>query len=416
MKSLWLTSTDKKINGIVVLGGSKSISNRLLIMQALSGADFQLSNLSESNDTNCLKNYLSHIETSEKSSIPLIIDAGNAGTVVRFLTAYLSIKNGKWLITGAERMLKRPIGDMVKPLSQLGASISYTEETEFPPLRITGMKFPGGVVQINASVSSQFVSALMMIGPCLKDGLRINFEQKPVSFPYIKMTYSLMKQAGILIEMDEKYILISPGEYKSRIFEIEPDWSSASYWYEIVALSQNGEIFLKGLQRESIQGDSAVAEIFRQLGVTTEYESLGIRLKKSDNQTNRLVYDFTDCPDLVPAVMVTCAAKGIPALFKGVGHLQFKESDRMESLKTELAKIGSVIVKNGEDYELSAKTAHFTDLHFATYSDHRIAMSLAPLVSQFGSINLTDPGVVNKSYSAYWDDLQQLKVCAILEN
>lgn len=410
MEKLRLTLKSDQLKGEVKLSGSKSISNRLLIMSQLAGSISNFSNLSIAGDTTRLAVSLRQIEICSDSRIPLIIDAGNAGTVLRFLTAFLSIKKGKWLLTGEERMKNRPVGGLVDALNQLGADIGFTKKNSFPPLLIQGSELFGDQIKVDASKSSQFISALMMIAPYFENGLIINMLKKPVSYSYIEMTANLMKQFGIVVQLSKNTIAIKSGEYQITEIDVEPDWSSASYWYELVALSQNAEIFLPGFRKNSVQGDRICAQLFEELGVSTKYESEGIRLQKCKVTSISFSYDFTDHPDLVPAIMATCAAKQIKATFYGVSHLKYKESDRLTSLKNELSKIGAKLEETKEGYRLiPSNTGDLgKDLVFETYADHRIAMCLAPLAIISQSIDILDPDVVVKSYPEYWSDLKKI--------
>ena len=407
MGQVKLKYSNRKLAGSINLSGSKSISNRLLIIRALAGSKLRFDNLSDSADTQSLKFYLRFIEDCASSAIPMVIDAANAGTVLRFLSAYLSIKEGTWLLTGSDRMKERPIRGLVSALDNLGVEISYTEKTNFPPLRIIGSDIEIEGVDVDASSSSQFVSALMLIAPYLENGLQIQLIKKPVSFSYIKMTQKLMQEFGAKVQLNKKKVTVKPGGYQIKSYAVEPDWSSASYWYEIAALSENADIFLKGLLKESVQGDRIAAEIFEQLGVSTIFEEGGIRLKSTNNFASTFSYDFSDCPDLVPAVLSACAGKGIPAKFKGIGHLKHKESDRIAAMQTELQKTGTVLKRKSNTVELipSEKNLAQTDCIFNTHGDHRIAMALAPLALILASVKINNPEVVKKSYPLFWKDL-----------
>jgi len=410
MDKLSLILRSGQLKGSIRLPGSKSISNRLLVMIKLAESNTVFENLSTADDTIRLLKSLNEIETCYSSRIPMIVDAGNAGTVFRFLTAYLSVSEGKWLLTGTERMKKRPVGGLVKALNELGADIVYTGDKNYPPLRIEGSELQGNSVRVKASKSSQFVTALMLIAPYLENGLVIELKQKPVSFSYIKMTASLMNQFGAHVRLEEKTISIKQGNYKLKEMYVEPDWSSASYWYEIVALSNDADIFLTGFVKNSIQCDSICADLFKQLGVNTTFKKDGIRLQSAGKLTTSFEFDFTDYPDLVPAVAVTCTARQIPATFNGISHLKYKESDRLNSMSKELLKIGtkleigkgSLKLAPSKSFNLKKKTA------FDTHGDHRIAMSLAPLVLKFKELTINDPDVVTKSYPGFWEDIKSI--------
>jgi len=406
------------VNGNLTLPRSKSISNRLLIIQALAASETKLNKLSTANDTILLMRNLKGIHTCASSRIPMVVDAGNAGTVFRFLTALLAITKGTWLLTGDSRMKKRPIKDLVEALSDLGADINYAGNENYPPLHIKGTELSENIVKVDPSKSSQFISALMLIAPCLKNGLKIKLKSKAVSEPYIKMTSQLMNQCGVQVEMKNDMISVKPGEYRIEETKIEPDWSSASYWFEIAAICEGAEVFLNDFHKNSVQGDRVCVELFSRLGVKTTFEKGGIQLKNSTLFEKSFEYDFSDHPDLVPAVMVTCAAKNIPAVFNGVGHLKYKESDRIKSLETELAKIGAVLEKTKKGIRLipGGRNLSAGELEFNTYDDHRIAMSLAPLVAVIDKIIINDPGVVVKSYPSFWEDIERSGLAMVEKN
>jgi len=403
-----LSSISNSFTGRINIGGSKSISNRLLIVKGLAGDSTDISNLSDSDDTLRLSEYLKRIKSCEQSGVAMIIDVGNAGTVARFLATYLAFREGTWLITGSERMMKRPMKELVDGLIHLGAKISYQKKEGYLPIKITGNELSGKEVDVDVTRSSQFISALMLIGPYFEEGLKINFIGKPVSMPYIIMTAELMKKFGAKLELTTDGVKIDYKEYDYYPAEVEPDWSSASYWYELVALSENGEIFLPDFQKNSLQGDSILKDIFNELGVITRYSKEGIQLSKSTKITDHFIYDFSGTPDIVPAVMVTCAALGIDSEFKNIGQLAFKESDRIEALKNELEKIGASLVKKNNSYLLTTHNSKSNNLFFNTYNDHRMAMCFAPLVMRFNEIEIENHEIVNKSYPTYWNDFKNL--------
>lgn len=413
-KQVSVSSKKSFLRGNISIKGSKSISNRCLIMEALSGNQTRLENLSDSDDTTRLNRSLKMVNTCASSRIPLVIDTGNAGTVMRFMTSYLSQKEGRWLLTGSERMKQRPIGELVKSLKKLGAKIEYAGQTGFPPLVITGSSLKSKTLEVDVTQSSQFVSALMMIGPYLDGGLKIKFSNPPVSFSYIEMTGKLMESYGIKAEISPECVKVDGGAYELKNRYVEPDWSSASYWYEMVALSENADVLLEGYKKKSIQGDSVLPEIYKQIGVKTDFEKGGIRLTKTNQLANLLEFDCSSCPDLVPAILTTCAAIGVKASLNGIGHLKFKESDRVEVFKTELSKIGAEITTTENQVKLDPSKIEFSkELEFDTYKDHRVAMSLAPLALKFKSVLINDPGVVEKSYPAFWQDLIETKSFAV---
>ncbi|MCB2207516.1 MAG: 3-phosphoshikimate 1-carboxyvinyltransferase [Bacteroidetes bacterium] len=414
MKNIRLEKISSEPKGKLHISGSKSISNRVLIMLALSGEETDIndfSNLSEADDTQRMVFYLNLVSSCSNQNLPLVINAENAGTVMRFLASFLSVIKGDWLLTGSPRMQQRPIGILVSALQHLGAKIVFSDKTAYPPLRIKGGRISGGELEMDTSVSSQFITSLMMVAPYMDRGLTIRFSEKPVSFSYIEMTRGLMQIFGADVELEDTFVRIKPSEYQIRPIQIEPDWSSASYWYELVSLAENSDIFLEGFTKKSVQGDSCVSEIYNELGVQTIFEPDGIHLTSSGQHTSHFQYDFTDAPDLVPAVLTTCAAKKIKATVTGVEHLKHKESDRMLALTHELKKIGALITEKNNTFHLSfdEKVSIPEKLVFETYKDHRMAMCFAPLAIVFDKITIKDKDVVEKSYPAFWDDLQKLK-------
>ncbi|MCS6916084.1 MAG: 3-phosphoshikimate 1-carboxyvinyltransferase [Chitinophagales bacterium] len=383
----------------VALSGSKSIANRVLIMQALAGSAAQLHNFPDAGDSQLLQHLL-----RERSST---VDARDAGTVYRFLTAFLSVQEGEYVLTGTSRMLQRPIGDLVDALLALGADITYAGRHGFPPLRIRGSQMAGGTVTVNTRISSQFASALLLIGPVLPKGLTLVLNEPPVSAPYLQMTVSLMQRFGINVHQQGLTITVPNQPYRISDFFIEPDWSSASYWYEIAALSGAAEIVLPGLTIPSLQGDARIADFMTTFGVHTEPIPHGIRLRKVQaEQSTELTLSLSDHPDLAPALFATAAGCSRPARFFGLSHLRYKESNRAEAFATELQRCQIVLQPEGEALKLSGTFQADTPA-FYTYNDHRLAMALAPLCLRCGQVIIHEPDVVNKSYPNYWRDLQQ---------
>lgn len=406
MKAYKVLKKSENLKSEIVLPASKSISNRLLVMRSLEKALVHFENLSESEDTYMMRLYLSFIATCSDSKIPMVIDAHNAGTVFRFLTAYLAQKPGKWLVTGSERMRKRPVADLVDALRSLGAEIDYTENEGFPPLMITGKKFSGEEVEINASSSSQFVSAMMLIAPHFSNGLKIKLTGNAVSTSYIDMTMRLMKDFLVGVERKGNEIQVHHGHYFVRKVTVESDWSSAAFWYQMVAFLPEAQIILPGLQDKSTQGDRFLVEVFEKLGVKTVFAETGVVLTHTGKAASEISFDFSDAPDIVPSVMTACAVQGVKGFFTGIEHLRIKESDRIESMQNELGKIGARIVKKGGGYELIPGKYTGEPLVFSTYGDHRIAMCLAPLALLFDELKIEDPDVVAKSYPNYWKDIE----------
>ena len=384
---------------------SKSISNRALLINALSKGTQWPENLSDCDDTQVMVKAL--------RDMPDTIDIGAAGTAMRFMTAFLCVTAGTHVITGSERMCHRPIGILVNALRELGAEIAYTGEEGFPPLHITGKPLTGKTLEIPGNVSSQYISALLMVGPVLTNGLTLHLTGEVVSRPYIDMTLSLMNDFGAEATWSEKNsITVKARPYNPTPFCIENDWSAASYWYEMVALSadKEAEVVLPNLRKESTQGDSRIQEFFRSLGVETDFLTEGIRLRKSKQQRNHLELDLVNQPDLAQTLVATCVALGVTFRFTGLQSLKIKETDRMLALENELKKLGfrikqendSVLSWNGERTVKEALPC------IDTYEDHRMAMALAPCCLRLGKMRIHNPQVVSKSYPSFWDDLAKV--------
>lgn len=392
---------EKPIRLNVKLPASKSISNRLLIMQYLSAFSFSIQNLSDAKDSQVLKDILIKNENE--------INVGHAGTCMRFLCALFAITEGEKLLTGSERMKSRPIKNLVEALKKLGAEIEYTEKEGFPPLKIKGKKITLSQIEIDASISSQFISALMMIGPYLENGLKISLIGQKVSNSYIEMTQQLMKNLGINVDYDSNIISIKKGFYTStNNITVEPDWSSASFWYEIAALSKNSEILLENLTKTSVQGDKILIDIFSNLGVETIEQSKRILLKNVDLKNTHFNYDFVDCPDLAQPVAATMCALKITGRLTGLETLNKKESERVKSLCSELKKLNAEIISDDESFIEFKSFGHPLETPIInTFEDHRIAMSFAPLCLLYPGLEIEDPEVVSKSYPSFWNDLKQ---------
>lgn len=398
-------SAPSPIKVAIQLPASKSISNRALIINALGKGSYKPKNLSDCDDTQVMIKALN--ERNE------VIDILAAGTAMRFLTAYLSVTPGERIITGTARMQQRPIQILVNALRELGAEIEYTGNEGFPPLRIHGTELDLNEIQLKGNVSSQYISALLMIGPVLKNGLTVHLSGEIISRPYINLTLQLMTDFGAEASWTSpNSILVTPKPYKSVPFTVESDWSAASYWYQIVALTckaEKAEIELLGLFRKSYQGDSRGAEVFARLGIATEFTDRGVKLTRSGNLPDRLDEDFIDIPDLAQTLIVTCALLNVPFRFTGLQSLKIKETDRIAALKAELKKLGyilreendSVLIWNGERCEPEALPI------IDTYEDHRMAMAFAPAIIHFPEMQIADPEVVSKSYPNYWNDLRK---------
>lgn len=395
-------SAPSVVKTTIQLPASKSISNRALIINALARGTTPPCNLSDCDDTLVMIKALA--ENNET------IDIMAAGTAMRFLTAYLSTVQGTHILTGTERMQQRPIQILVNALRELGAQIEYAGKEGFPPLRIHGTELKGNELTLKGNVSSQYISALLMIGPVLKNGLRLHLTGEIISLPYINLTLQLMKEFGAKAAWTSgNSIEVAPQPYTPVSFMVESDWSAASYWYQIAALSEQAEIELMGLFRNSYQGDSRGAEVFSRLGITTEFTHEGVLLKKSNRLVEQLNEDFVDIPDLAQTFAVTCCLLGIPFRFTGLQSLKIKETDRIFALKTELRKLGyllqdvqdSILIWDGERCQPEAQPV------IQTYEDHRMAMAFAPAALRFPEMRIAEPQVVTKSYPAYWENLQQ---------
>ena len=390
----------------VDLPASKSISNRALILHALSGGVQRPMNLSDCDDTAVM------IRALEQHGAEIDIHA--AGTAMRFLTAYLSTQKGSHLLTGSARMKQRPIRLLVDALRALGADIQYAESEGFPPLLIQGKPLPGQEITLAGSVSSQYISALLMIGPTLPQGLTIHLTGQLISVPYINLTLSLMAHYGASARWtDERTIRVEPGPYQDVPFTVESDWSAASYWYEMMALwqpqaeSPSPCVELIGLFPRSSQGDSRGAELFAKLGVHTAFTSRGVELSRLGVPVALMVEDLVDIPDLAQTFVVTCCLMGIPFRFSGLQSLRIKETDRITALQQELHKIGYV-VKDEADSILSWNGERCpAEEHpvIATYDDHRMALAFAPAILRLPSLAIAHPEVVSKSYPTYWRHL-----------
>jgi 3-phosphoshikimate 1-carboxyvinyltransferase len=385
----------------VQLPASKSISNRAIILNALSLNLHPISNLSDCEDTSVI------IDSFNSNSN--VFDVKGAGTAMRFLTAFLAGMEGEWIIRGSKRMHERPIHPLVETLNALGADIDYLEKEGFPPLKITGRPLKGGEVYLAGDISSQFISALLMIAPLMENGLTIHIEKNIVSRPYIDLTLGMMKEYGVHARWENNDITVKPQKYKAVELTVEADWSAASYWYEIVSLLPGSEVKLKGLMKKSLQGDANVANLFTDLGVTTEYISDGIVIRNAKKKTKKFFHDFVNEPDLAQTFAATCCFKGIPFLFSGIQSLKIKETDRVAALISELKKLGFLLKENGKGILEWDGERCFPDKEPAidTYDDHRMAMSLAPGAVVFKSLIINDPAVVSKSYPNFWSDLKQ---------
>lgn len=398
---------DKKISQIqarIKLPASKSLSNRALILNALAKSSYPIENLSDSDDTVVMINALNSTEN--------FINVGAAGTAMRFLTAYFALKEGERTLTGSERMKQRPIKLLVDALNSIGGKIEYLEKEGFPPLKIHGNDLIGGIVHLNGGVSSQYISALMMIAPYVKNGLEIVLEGKIISKPYIEMTKNLMKEFGVKVKFENNRIIIPPQVYQPIHYQVESDWTAASYWYEVLSISGEGEIFLEGLNENSYQGDSKVAQLFEMLGVSTHYLSEGVLLTPTKKYIRKFEYNFINQPDLAQTFAVTCCLLNIPFHFQGLESLKIKETNRIAALINELEKLGYILqepnegelVWSGEKKSILLKEK---PISISTYEDHRMAMAFAP-VSLIMPIIIENAEVVSKSYPHFWEDFEKI--------
>ena len=394
------------INCSINLSGSKSLSNRLLLLKEILDLKIDLKNLSDSEDTTLLLKALRQIKEAKNKNINIL----DAGTDMRFLTALLAIKKGTWTITGSDRMKKRPIGELVAALKSLGAEIKFLEKENYPPLEIKGKIILGGALKIDASQSSQFISALLLISPKLKNGLVLTLKNRIVSSPYIEMTAALLKKFNVPIsKFKNTYIVSSRTKSKQiKAIKIESDWSSASYWYSICALSKNAKIELSFLNKKSLQSDSILPELYKILGVETKYKKNSIIISRKKLETKSISYNFINCPDIAQTFAVTCFGLGICAKLNGLSTLKFKESDRIIALKTELEKMGAKLVITNNSIELKKSNPIPFEGIIETYNDHRMAMSFSPLALVYNSIKIANPEVVSKSYPRFWKDLKSV--------
>ena len=400
------------LNQTIKLPASKSISNRALIIHALSGGAILPNNLSDCDDTTVIIDAL--------QNNPHEINIKAAGTAMRFMTAFLSVKDGEeHVLTGTERMKHRPIGVLVDALRHLGADIKYAGEEGFPPLRIKGRKLEGGLLEVPGNISSQYISALLMIGPTLKNGLTLRLTGDVISRPYIDLTLWTMREFGADADWsDFETISVAPKPYKERTYFIENDWSAASYWYEMMVLSthEDDEIRLEGLMDGSKQGDSSVRYIFSLLGVKSTFESreegvpTTVTLRHTNRCVPRLEYDFVNSPDLAQTFVVCCALKNVHFHFTGLSTLKIKETDRIEAMKKEMRKLGYVIhdKNNSELIWDGERCMPEIEGGIDTYEDHRMALSFAPASLCIDGLSINNPQVVTKSYPHFWKDIKSV--------
>lgn len=397
-----LKKFDQPLKGKVQLTSSKSESNRALLINALSGNKLSLDNLSAARDTQTM--------TSLLQQSGQVWDVLDAGTTMRFCTAYLGVKGQGEIITGTERMCQRPIGLLVDALRKLGAEIEYQNQEGYPPLKIHGIQEQkSNRIDIPGNISSQFISALLMIGPSLPKGIEINLTTEIFSRPYIEMTLGLMKRFGVEAKWEGHLIQIAPQPYTGGQYSIESDWSGASYWYSMAALNGNADLVLGGLKEDSLQGDQEIATIMELLGVQTTYMDGGAHLISTDRVEKEISINFKTCPDLAQTVFVVAAIKGATLRMTGLESLRIKETDRISAMQNELAKLGAQLIEEGNTWTLVPGSLPQKIAPIDTYDDHRMAMAFGP-VCQVQEVTIDDPSVVNKSYPAYWDDFKSVGV------
>ncbi|WP_280673206.1 MULTISPECIES: 3-phosphoshikimate 1-carboxyvinyltransferase [unclassified Dysgonomonas] len=404
-------SAPEKIVSAIKLPSSKSISNRALILNSLSDSPFPIKNLSDCDDTEVMIAAFNNEDSN-------LIDIEASGTAMRFLTAFYSRIPGERILTGTKRMKERPINILVNALNGMGARIDYLEMPGFPPIKIKGSALNGGELFLSGSVSSQFISAILLIAPITEKGLVMHLQDDIISVPYINMTLKMMEEYGVKSIWKDNVITVYAQEYIPTEYTVEADWTAASYWYEIAAISNEAEIKLEGLFEQSVQGDAKVAELFLDLGIETIHENGYTILRKTNRITKKFFHNFANEPDLAQTLAVTCCMMGIPFLFMGLQSLKIKETDRIEALKVELRKLGYVLYDsrndtlewNGERCLPEASPV------ISTYEDHRMAMAFAPAAIKMKDLRIAHPNVVTKSYPQYWADLKKAGFNIVEEN
>lgn len=399
-----VSKKDKVVKGRINLPASKSISNRVLIINALSYNPYPVSNLSDSDDTKVLYRAL----FSNNS----VFDIGHAGTAMRFLTAFLSKIVGEWTVTGSQRMKERPIGILVDALNELGAKIDYAENEGFPPLKIFGSHLKGKTLELDGTVSSQYISALLMIAPTIENGLTLELKGEITSRSYIDLTLELMQYFGIRYKWSGNTITVPEQKYLPLEYTVEADWSGASYWYQLAATAEECEIFLENLKLESLQGDAKIAAWFEQFGVQSEQHSDGVLISRKEQKLpEELNLDFIENPDVAQTFACLCVAQKIPFHFTGLKTLKIKETDRIAALQNELSKFGAALTEpqhgelawNGNFDKSDQKTIP----EIQTYHDHRMALAFAPMAMAGYQLSIENPEVVSKSYPGFWKDLEK---------
>lgn len=404
MELLKIDKIKNSVNGTIQITGSKSETNRLLILQQFY-SNLKIENISNSDDSKLMEKALA--STSNE------INIGHAGTAMRFLTSYFSVKeNSEIVLAGSHRMKNRPIKILVDALRDLGADIEYIEKEGFPPLKILGKKLIKDSVEIEGNVSSQYISSLLLIAPTLKNGLQLKFKGEVTSVPYIKMTLQLLGELGIDYSWRKNIISIHPKPtIEEKTIVVESDWSSASYYYSLCALSPNSEITLSSYKKTSLQGDSVLSEIYKNLGVETTFEKNTITLKNTAklNPSELIDLNLIGAPDIAQTIAVTCFGLGLECFLTGLHTLKIKETDRLVALKTEIEKLGGNVEITNETLQLKVSTKINENIAIATYDDHRMAMAFAPLALKV-PLQIEDSNVVSKSYPTFWKDFKQLTI------
>ena len=396
------SNDEKKCVGEIKITGSKSETNRLLILKELF-KKISLSNISNSDDSNVMQKALNSDES--------IIDIGHAGTAMRFLTSFYAISDGKEIVlTGSDRMKERPIRILVDALNELGANIKYTENKGYPPLKIKGKNISGGEIILPSNISSQYLTSLLLIGPRLKNGLKIKLSGQITSYPYVKLTLEFLKRIGVDLEVERDSIFVKNiTDIKEKNIKIESDWSSASYFFSAVALSRSSNLKLSFFSTDSLQGDSILVKLYKKLGVDATIKNGNLILSKNSNfkKPNFINLNLNDTPDLAQTIAVTCLGLKISCELNGLHTLKIKETDRLVALKNEISKFGAIVKITNDSLQLIAKKNLKYDVEIDTYNDHRMAMAFAPLALK-NNIKIKNEKVVTKSYPAFWDDLQSI--------
>ena len=402
MELLKIDKVNRVVKGSIKITGSKSESNRLLVLQQFY-PNLRIENLSNSDDSKLM---LQALTSNSKE-----INIGHAGTAMRFLTSYFSVKeNSEIVLTGSHRMKNRPIEILVDALTTLGANIKFIEKEGFPPLKILGNKLTNNFIEIDGNVSSQYISSLLLIAPTLKNGLRLKFKGNITSVPYIKMTLQLLSEIGIKYTWIDDQIFVEPKtEIDGQTITVESDWSSASYYYSLCALSPNSEIEISSFKKESLQGDAILTDIYKNLGVVTTFKNSSLILK-NNGEINKDYFknlDLKNAPDIAQTISVSCFGLGIECFLTGLHTLKIKETDRLVALKNELEKLGGHVEITNQTLHLKKSLKIKRDISIKTYDDHRMAMAFAPLALRV-PISIEDPNVVSKSYPTFWDDFKKI--------